>query len=113
MKLYYLIALMLCTKPSSEELVWEELTPKLGSIIPMKRRDCAIGYHQGENAVYIFGGKSTNDAALKDMYKFDMNTKTWTTVVQRNSENLNGRFSAVYGSTKEYLYIATGQGMLV
>ncbi|CAB3990129.1 ferric-chelate reductase 1 [Paramuricea clavata] len=107
MRLYYFVALALIIKPTWQELVWEELTTKSGSISP--RRDAAIAYQESEDAVYIFGGKSVKNRALdNNMYKFDLNTKIWT--VQINNRDVpNARFSMVYGTKGNYFYIATGE----
>lgn len=115
MKLYYFVALALIIKPTRQELVWEELTTKSGPIIPISRRDAAISYRSSEDAVYIFGGKSVKNGPLNNMYKFDLNTKTWTPVTQLQINNRglpNVRFSMVYGTKGNYFYIATGEGIM-
>lgn len=103
---------MLLAKPTCQELVWEELVPATSFRIPT-RRDAAIGYYAREDAVYIFGGKSTGNKALKDIYKFDLNRKIWERVFTVDDERLNGRFGMVYGTNGDSFYIATGQGMRI
>ena len=97
-------------KPTCQELVWEEIIPKTNSRIPTSRRDAAIGYHESEDAIYVFGGKSAKNQPLKKMFKFDLNTKIWTEVAQLDRKDLKDRFSMVYGSKGDYFYIATGEG---
>jgi N-acetylneuraminic acid mutarotase len=107
MKLHYFLSLALFIRPTCQDLVWEEIKVTAGSISP-SRRDAAIAYH--EDAVYVFGGKSANNRALKDMFKLDLNTNRWTLVTQLDNSGLSERFSMVHGSKGDYFYIATGEG---
>ena len=111
MNFCYLICLALFIKPTCQELVWEEITPKSNPRIPTSRRDAAIAYYESEDAIYVFGGKSAKNQPLKEMFKFDLNTKIWTQVTQFDRKNLKDRFSTVYGSKGDYFYIATGEGV--
>jgi N-acetylneuraminic acid mutarotase len=108
MKLHYFLSLALFIRPTCQDLVWEEIKVTVGSIIPSSRRDAAIAYH--EDAVYVFGGKSAKNEALKDMFKLDLNTNIWKSVAQLDNSGLSERFSMVHGSKGDYFYIATGEG---
>lgn len=111
MKSCSLVWLVLFIDLSCQELLWQEIKIKSGSRIPTPRRDAAIAYYSSENAVYIFGGKS--EKPLKDMFKFNLNSKEWTVVSPLNWQDLTARFGMVHGSSGDYLYIAAGEGILL
>ena len=40
-----------------------------------------------ENSLYIFGGKDDENAKLNDLWKFDMETLSWTELAAVNGGN--------------------------
>lgn len=107
MQAFKIVVLVTFVTFTSQELVWEEITPK-NPFKPRERRDSAIGYHAAEDTIYIFGGMAENKQPLKDMYKFNLGTQTWENI---NNLNVEARFGTVFGSRGDFMYVATGQGL--
>lgn len=107
---FKILVLAIFTKFTSQELVWEQIVPAQNSILPQARRNAAIGYHAKENTIYIFGGMlKENEQPLKDVYKFDLDQKNWQIV--NNPSKIDARYSTVFGSRGDYMYVATGEGI--
>ena len=97
---------------TSQELAWEKLSIRGASITA--RRDPAIGYNAVDDTIYIFGGKVVeNDKPLDDMQTLQMSSKVWKQIsATPRSCAPNARYGTVFGSRGDYMYIATGEGIV-
>lgn len=112
-KLFQVFILLLGFVFSRQQLLWEKFVVADKSMIPTYRRDVAIGYYSKENSLYIFGGRSNRNQPLNDMYRFDLRTNIWTLIHAANSLSIKARYGMVYGTTDDFLYIATGKGTAI
>ena len=69
-------------------------------------RDCALGYDQDRDRLYIFGGK--NGSILDDTWYYDFASKTWGK--PNTAQSPEHRFTMAFGVWDKSMYISTGEG---
>lgn len=74
------------------------------------RANASMIYHSGENALYVFGGK-TNDGFQNDLWKFDLSTNIWSEVVPTGElPAIRHTPDAVFDEVNNQMLIFSGQG---
>ncbi len=74
---------------------------------PGNRRDCALGYHDAEKRLFIFGGR-TGAKIHNDTWYYDFDTKRWSMVNVTKAPG--ARFTMAFGVWNDHMFISTGEG---
>jgi hypothetical protein len=74
---------------------------------PGSRRDCALGYHDAENRLFLFGGRSKGKIH-NDTWYYDFDDKNWIMVNPTTAPE--ARFTMAFGVWSNKMFISTGEG---
>ena len=74
------------------------------------RANASLIYHPGENALYLFGGK-TSDGFQNDLWKFDLSINLWSEVdVTGELPDIRHTPDAIFDEANNQMLIFSGQG---
>jgi len=106
MRLLYLF-ISCCFFITSQAQTWTQLSTTGNT---PARANASMIYHPGENALYLFGGR-TSAGFQNDLWKFDLSNNTWTEVVATgNLPAVRHTPDAVLDATNNQMLIFSGQG---